>query len=642
MSSEASAVFGSSTDDGGPSPSDGEDPLRDPEFVEAFNDKPNKYSDKALALFITFKIFHEQKKKATAETIHAAFKRLWKTADGDKYRGKWHFDERQACWAGNPADSAEVADVMEAVKHKCGAEGGDRTHSLAMSKDFMDRMFGWSFRESPTCSDLPCDLATQAIRTKHSEFRAFSSLGWTLWTRNFELVKLKRRHIKFNLEDELCFNQRYDEIHLVDRKGWQRKLNNEPDLRANRYRVYDQPSMGACDARKWLHEWVGYLETAIYKRPLEPDDYIFPTMGANGVVQPGEHVTHDIVQKWINEFTSNARLCEGQGGNFSTHCFRRGGAQYRFMFAPVGQRWTLKRVRWWGGWAEGEHRDTLLRYLLDELHSYEEDYGDSLRPIQRDNELTLMGEGQLTAPVSTEALQLYHRSLSAEMRDIRTGMQDLSQLFLSTSLSSVPSRPAAQLRSQTTSRIPGHVPRLDTRPLIPINLHPGSHALRPPAPSHFHLNTPQPSLPTARHNEYVPSSTPSQATTAKSPRALPTHTEIIPDLPIWLSNGSRSHPRESWRLVVKHWEVGDPPRGLKTPLKDWPPSYLRGANRELFGQKYYLRRVIATEFIDQYRRDEDAFLAAYPQAEDGHTRLQTAIVDARKARGEITERKRKK
>ena len=41
--------------------------------------------------------------------------------------------------------------------------------------------------------------------------------------------------------------------------------------------------------------------------------------------------------------------------HFTTHCFRRGGAQYRFMFAPVGQRWTLARIRWWGGWAQGEH-----------------------------------------------------------------------------------------------------------------------------------------------------------------------------------------------------------------------------------------------------------------------------------------------
>ena len=40
---------------------------------------------------------------------------------------------------------------------------------------------------------------------------------------------------------------------------------------------------------------------------------------------------------------------------YMTHCFRRGGAQYCFMFAPVGQRWTLTRIQWWGGWAQGEH-----------------------------------------------------------------------------------------------------------------------------------------------------------------------------------------------------------------------------------------------------------------------------------------------
>jgi hypothetical protein len=28
---------------------------------------------------------------------------------------------------------------------------------------------------------------------------------------------------------------------------------------------------------------------------------------------------------------------------------------HRFMFAAVGRRWTLRQVRWWGGWAEGEH-----------------------------------------------------------------------------------------------------------------------------------------------------------------------------------------------------------------------------------------------------------------------------------------------
>ncbi|KAF8873714.1 hypothetical protein CPB84DRAFT_1646381, partial [Gymnopilus junonius] len=50
------------------------------------------------------------------------------------------------------------------------------------------------------------------------------------------------------------------------------------------------------------------------------------------------------------------------------------------MFAPVGQKWILARIRWWGGWALGEYRDTLIRYLLDELWTYEQHHSDTLCP----------------------------------------------------------------------------------------------------------------------------------------------------------------------------------------------------------------------------------------------------------------------
>ncbi|KAI0308904.1 hypothetical protein OF83DRAFT_1042402, partial [Amylostereum chailletii] len=50
------------------------------------------------------------------------------------------------------------------------------------------------------------------------------------------------------------------------------------------------------------------------------------------------------------------------------------------MFAPANRRWTLARIRWWGGWAEGERRDTLVCYLLDELHMYQELHANALRP----------------------------------------------------------------------------------------------------------------------------------------------------------------------------------------------------------------------------------------------------------------------
>ncbi|KAF8216848.1 hypothetical protein K438DRAFT_1560030 [Mycena galopus ATCC 62051] len=52
------------------------------------------------------------------------------------------------------------------------------------------------------------------------------------------------------------------------------------------------------------------------------------------------------------------------------------------MFAPVGQQWTLRQVRWWGGWAEGKHPDMLIKYLLDELNTYEDDYSGMLLPAQ--------------------------------------------------------------------------------------------------------------------------------------------------------------------------------------------------------------------------------------------------------------------
>ncbi|KAI6028928.1 hypothetical protein EDC04DRAFT_2500724, partial [Pisolithus marmoratus] len=48
------------------------------------------------------------------------------------------------------------------------------------------------------------------------------------------------------------------------------------------------------------------------------------------------------------------------------------------MYTPVGQQWTLAQVQWWGSWAEGEHHDILMHYLLDELHCYENDHSNAL------------------------------------------------------------------------------------------------------------------------------------------------------------------------------------------------------------------------------------------------------------------------
>ncbi|KAI5982451.1 hypothetical protein EDC04DRAFT_2592774 [Pisolithus marmoratus] len=368
----------------------------DPGFRNAFERVPNQCSDKALALYLSWRGFQENCSQSTIDGIRAAFKMLWDEADGATFRRDWHHNDTRHRWEGNPVRSAEVNDVVASIRHKVSSEGAERTHSGAMKKEYMDRILTWSESRCPL--DFPLEyirlamMGFQALSlgqslsknaklmaTRHLQHLACGAIAFTLWTRNYELVKLKRGDI--NLDKTVIDGVSYFEIHLKNRKGWQRKLDKgmrESDLRSNHYRIYPRPDMGrACDSFLRLLIWMKWVEYVHLGRPMAEDDFLFPAIGANGVLQPGEPLSHDMVQKWIDEAVAGA----GIPGTFSTHCYRRGGAQYRFMFAPVGQRWTLARVRWWGGWAEGKHRDTLMRYLLDELHCYENDHSDALGPV---------------------------------------------------------------------------------------------------------------------------------------------------------------------------------------------------------------------------------------------------------------------
>ncbi|KAI0058920.1 hypothetical protein BV25DRAFT_1778173, partial [Artomyces pyxidatus] len=105
----------------------------------------------------------------------------------------------------------------------------------------------------------------------------------------------------------------------------------------------------------------------------------------------------DAIQEWIVIFATCSGVGDllGEDRMFTTHCFRCGGAQYWLMFASISKRWTLARIKWWGGWAQGEHvptsisltttlspikMNTLIWYLLDELVLYEGSHTDALRP----------------------------------------------------------------------------------------------------------------------------------------------------------------------------------------------------------------------------------------------------------------------
>lgn len=98
-------------------------------------------------------------------------------------------------------------------------------------------------------------------------------------------------------------------------------------------------------------EWKSIYEKLL-GRKLEDEDLMFPSLNTSLAVQQNEPVTDTVITKMINNLATKASL--PGAGQYRTHCFRRGGAQYRFMFAPVAERWILARIRWWGGWAQKE------------------------------------------------------------------------------------------------------------------------------------------------------------------------------------------------------------------------------------------------------------------------------------------------
>ncbi|KIK11356.1 hypothetical protein PISMIDRAFT_74908, partial [Pisolithus microcarpus 441] len=90
----------------------------DPDFKNAFERMPNQCSDKALALYLSWRGFQENCSQSTIDGIRAAFKLLWDKVDGAMFHGDWcHNDTRQR-WEGNPVCSAEVDDVIASIRHK--------------------------------------------------------------------------------------------------------------------------------------------------------------------------------------------------------------------------------------------------------------------------------------------------------------------------------------------------------------------------------------------------------------------------------------------------------------------------------------------------------------------------------------------
>ena len=226
-------------------------------------------------------------------------------------------------------------------------------------------------------------------------FLAFSTTAWTLWTRCDELIKLRGRDIQeVKWEDgRPCMR-----ITLTFRKTNQANVQ-----KSNTYII---PPLQPCQPYEHLKNWMDYMSRPVkdggHGTPIGPNSHVFPritpsTHATDGKVilkggitfstvnaTTGSVVENQMDSTAVSKLLENISVQSGvarENGRYTTHAFRRGGAQYRFDFSKSNGnplRWTLGQVKWWGGWAHGESRDTIQKYLLEELETMEHYHGDIL------------------------------------------------------------------------------------------------------------------------------------------------------------------------------------------------------------------------------------------------------------------------
>lgn len=314
-----------------------------------------------------------------------------------------------------------------------------------------------------------------------------------------------------------------------------------------------------------LSLWINILTTKL-GRPLEDDDNIFPFIRSNGIINPTQPIKHDAVQDLFDEFVKST----GIDKLFTTHCLQRGGAQYRLADAPIGKRWSISRIRWWGGWADGEKVDVLMKYLIDSLINLEDGHQDALNPTEIDKSKHYLGEDELTKPMTRGDVHYIKESIiSAVQTTVEMVIQSSTPPGLGAAASNIRYPPTTAMSScadGSTARVSAN---------LEVVSGPGGYDL----PAIYQQLTP--ALETLNLKETCPCA------------RQQTRKERLPTPGVNIPNIGRS--RDSWREAVRQWEEGDPSKNMRA-LKDWPASWYTGVMRPFTGVKRQSRRLIAEEY----------------------------------------------
>ncbi|KAF8289552.1 hypothetical protein DL93DRAFT_2174273 [Clavulina sp. PMI_390] len=607
---------------GGSSSLDASDvsPLESPTLGDAEQclDHPNQLTPCIISLYYYYESVSRQNGESTLKAIQAALLWHFETIDPERFRASKE-------WAWNPtlppAQRAQGSPVRARLVNKTylgcmneiAARSGPRKHARAMQKEDMDAIYLWSLQHCPDFNSvlkaLTCGKLDESFLqnvTFHLFWRAYAAFSFILWTRNFESANLTWADINFDHQE--WHGLKHMHVVLKNRKGWLSKATNDDhrhDQPGHHYNIYPVDD-ASIDAFRHISNWRYWYQhhlvpTAEAMRSFK----VFPQISTTSFeVHVGTDLSPSASAALIAWFTSGAGLNHSGPCQFTTHTFRRGGAQYRFMHAP--NTWPLEVVRYWGGWAENESHDVLLKYLLDDLAYAKHDHRDALAPIQRPlrNEASSVSKVyDPLSPLTLGAFQHFGQSLQQHISTcISSSISSLAGSLAGTHAHrEQPSQGAFHKHPLSQSQSPPHSYNVSQHSLPPASSHWCSFLNNSCSPS-LDLHSLAPAADTIPLAHYLPthgsgSQLPqAHQQVALAPGVIPQAPPRIPDL--------FSGPR-SWKKAWDHWFFPDPDVGLVVPLKDWPPEWLRGHKLDQ-SAKHGQRRIVAEQFqrfVEKYYGD---------------------------------------
>lgn len=454
--------------------------------------------------------------------------------------GMWKVNE-DGTTEGTPTNSIVVNEAVQFYKREKKKKGSKS--ALPFRFKYMSRV--WENAKEVGIESL-----------YYSYLMAACSTCLILWLRIDELVKLRISDIEFSTTNEDGVQH-----HLI-------RLNDRKYLRGDQhgqsYAIYKLHDEECVCAFTHINTWITKYKSML-GREILPEDPLFPKSDERvSRIFFGERMVYQTFMGTINKIIADCGIVPRNAagsvlGVFTSHCFRRGGAQHRFITGKA--RWPLDVVKWWGGWGSGEDVNTIIRYLLEETHKYENNFTHFL--YTRGSDARLFNTHVATiADVGREVSSLQDKVSSTLLQLDQTAAAN--RMYLSNAVT--------KLGQEMNTRINSLEESLFRR--LPIQL--GSS-------SNHQVENSQPHL-SVQVNSQVGNHSGAEGQT----RPLYNH---IPGV-------------KTWKEVINQWETGCPSKNLTVPLKNWP----RGTRTRGLKYKYHDRKLIAMEYL---RLGEHSFLEKY-------------------------------